>query len=185
MTTRKTTSLALLAAATWVAAGCSSSDRDRQPPTRATNAAPVITAINSVTINQDTVAGPISFGVTDNESASGMLTVTATASDATIFPADGIVLGGNGASRTITLTPLEQRTGATTISLLVADPQGATTTRMFTVTVNAQAASFRDTTISTFAKADTDAPATLNGFTFTQDADDPATFAGLIPPEQP
>jgi hypothetical protein len=185
MTTRKTTSLALLAAATWVAAGCSSSDRDRQPPTQATNAAPVITAIGNVTVNQDTVVGPIGFGISDNESAAGMLTVTATASDATIFPVDGIIVGGSDTNRTITLTPLEARTGTSTIALLVADPQGATTTRMFTVTVNAQAASFRDTTLSTFAKADTEAPATLNGFTFTQDADDPATFAGLIPPEQP
>jgi hypothetical protein len=184
MTTRKTTSLALLAAATWVAAGCSSSDRDRPLPP-AVNAAPVITAINDVTVNQDTVVGPITFGVSDNESAAGMLTVTASANDATIFPVDGVVVGGSGTSRTITLTPLEARTGNATIALLVADPQGATTTRTFAVTVNAQAASFRDTTLSTFARADIEAPATLNGFTFTQDADDPATFAGLIPPEQP
>ena len=185
MTTRKTTSLALLAAATWVAAGCSSSDRDRPAPTPAANTAPTIAAINNVMVNQDTVVGPIDFGISDNETAAGMLTVTAAAADTTIFPADGIVLGGSGATRSITLRPLEQRTGTATISVLVADQQGGSATRTFTVTVNAQAASFRDATLSTFAKADGAAPTALNGFTFTQDADDPATFAGLIPPEQP
>jgi hypothetical protein len=34
--------------------------------------------------------------------------------------------------------------------------------------------------MAAFAKGETDAPTTLNGFTFTQDADDPAVFAPLI-----
>jgi hypothetical protein len=58
-------------------------------------------------------------------------------------------------------------------------------TRAFKVTVNAKGASIRDTALSTFAKATTDDPTPINGFTFAQDADDPATFAALIPAEEP
>ena len=35
------------------------------------------------------------------------------------------MLGGSGATRTITLTPLEAATGAANVTLTVTDPQGA------------------------------------------------------------
>jgi hypothetical protein len=38
--------------------------------------------------------------------------------------------------------------------------------------------------LNTFAKAETDDPTTINGLTFQQDADDPATFEPLIPAEE-
>ena len=173
--------LALLTAT--LVAACSSSDRGPPPP--AANAAPAVTAIGNQTVNQDTVVGPVQFAISDAETAAGNLTVVASANDTTIFPADGIVLDGSGASRTITLTPLEQRTGTATIAVLVNDGQGGTATQIFTVTVNARNASFRDSTISTLAKAETADPTAVSGFTFAQDADDPATFAGMVPPGDP
>jgi hypothetical protein len=69
--------------------------------------------------------------------------------------------------------------------VLVNDGQGGTATQIFTVTVNARNASFRDSTISTLAKAETADPTAVSGFTFAQDADDPATFAGMVPPGDP
>jgi len=53
--------------------------------------------------------------------------------------------------------------------------------RSFTVSVNAKNASIRDKVVETFAKGEADGATAMNGWTALQDADDPATFAGLIP----
>jgi hypothetical protein len=177
---KRKTSLALLVAATLVAAGCSSydNDGDYMPPPPG-NTAPVVSAITNVMSDQDTTVGPVEFSVNDDTTAADMLTVTA-AADGALFPADGLLVGGSGATRNLTLTPFEAATGTANITVTVSDAQGAATTRSFGVTVNARPASIRDTTMAAFAKGETDAPTTLNGFTFTQDADDPAVFAPLI-----
>lgn len=179
MELRKPASLALLAATILVAA-CGS-DRDSPSPMQPQNTAPAMSAIANQAANQDTVVGPIEFGITDAESNVNALTLTASADSANLFPADGIVLAGTGPTRSITLTPFEARTGTATIAVLVTDPDGAATTRTFTVTVNARAASIKSSVLDTFAKAENAAPTTVGGYTFTQDADDPAAFAGLIP----
>jgi type II secretory pathway pseudopilin PulG len=183
MMTRKLYPLALFTAAPLVAAGCSNNDRDDPPPPPPVNVAPVVSAIADQSANQDTVVGPVSFTVTDTDSAADALTIAVSANSTTVIPADGIVLAGTGGTRTLTFTPFEAATGVTTISVSARDPQGLSTTNTFRVTFNARTASFRDSTLATFAKADGDAPTPVRGFTFTQDADDPATFAGLIPVE--
>jgi hypothetical protein len=175
--------LALLSAT--VVAACSSSDGGSRQPRPDANNVPTVSAIGNQTVNQDTVVGPIQFAIGDAETAAANLTVVASADATTIFPADGIVLDGAGANRSITLTPLEQRTGTATIAVLVTDAQGGTATRTFTVTVNARNASFRDSALGTLAKVETAEPTAVSGFTFAQDADDPATFAGLVPPGDP
>lgn len=178
MNTRKT-SLALLAATTWVVAACSNNDRPPPPPP-AVNMAPAVSTIANVTANQDTVVGPVEFGVTDDGTPANQLTVVAMVDGTTLFPADGVVLGGTGATRNVTLTPFEATTGTANVTIRVTDAQGLATTRSFMVTVNAQVASIKDSVFSTFAKGDADAATTLNGFTFTQDADDAAAFAALL-----
>jgi hypothetical protein len=173
-------SLALMAA---LLAGCSSrSDNDSPAPPMA-NSPPTVAGIADRTIDQDTVLGPIDFGVTDRESVPTALTVRVQANDTAVFPADGIVLAGTGAVRTITLTPLESATGSAAVTLTITDPDGATSTRVFNVTVNARAASVRETALATYAKGESEEPTDVNGFTYTQDADDPAAFAPLIPPD--
>jgi hypothetical protein len=177
MNTRKT-SLALLAATTWVVAACSSSDRP-EPPMPMVNQAPAVSAIANVTSDQDTVVGPIEFGVTDDNTPANQLTVTATGDSASLVPADGVLIGGSGAVRSITLTPLEAATGKVNVTVRVSDAQGATTTRGFSVIVNARDASVSNTVLSTFAKDETAAATPLNGLTFAQDADE-STFASLV-----
>ena len=175
--------LAAILAATLVAAGCSRND-DRDPPVPpAVNAAPTISALADQSVNQDTVVGPLTFTISDAETPADALTVVVSASAANVIPADGLVLAGTGATRTLTVTPLEAATGSTSIAVLVRDAQGLSATRTFNVTFNARTASFRDTALTTFAKSESDAPTTVGGITFTQDADDPATFAALIPME--
>jgi hypothetical protein len=183
MSSRKIYPLTLLAAATLVAAGCSRND-DRDAPTPSpVNAAPTISAVADQSVDQDTVVGPLTFTISDAETAADALTVVVSANASNVIPADGLVLAGTGATRTLTLTPLEAVTGSTSIAVLVRDSQGLSATSTFRVTFNVRTASIRDTTLTTFAKSERDAPTMVGGITFTQDADDPSTFAALIPVE--
>jgi hypothetical protein len=144
------------------------------------NTAPGISAISDRSVDQDTVVGPIEFSVTDAETSANQLTVTASASEASVFPADGVAVAGTGAVRSITLTPLEATTGTANITLTVIDGAGLRTARSFQVAVNARNASIRDWALTTFAKAESDEVTVMNGYTFSQDADDPAIFQPLI-----
>jgi len=174
-----TASLLLLAATTLVVAACGSNG-DRMQPAPMANMAPTITAISDRSVDQDTVVGPIEFSVSDAETPANQLTVIAGASGNTVFPADGITLAGSGATRSITLTPFEATTGSTSITLTVIDAEGMRTERSFQVAVNARNVSVKDWTLTTFIKAESDEVTTMNGYTFTQDADDPAIFQPLI-----
>ena len=158
--------------------GCGSSGGGMNPPSG--NAAPSISSIDNQATNQDTPL-TLEFGVADRESPPGSLLVSASAGDGAVFPSDGLVLSGDGGTRTLILTPLEATAGTAQVTLTVADPQGATFTRSFQVAVNVRNASMRGMALETFAKAEADEPTTLNGWTVQQDADDPAVFADLIP----
>jgi hypothetical protein len=171
---------AVLAATTLGLAACSSGSGYGDGPPPAANTAPVVAAITDQSADQDTVLGPISFGISDRETDGAALTITAAADGGSVFPADGIVLAGSGTTRTLTLTPLEGATGTANVTVTLTDPQGLSASRTFRVTVNARAASFRDATLGTFANSETDDPTPINGFTFAQDADDPAIFEPLI-----
>jgi hypothetical protein len=168
----------LLAAATVVVAACGSGGGT--PPSPLANTAPAISAISDRNVDQDTVVGPIEFNVTDAETPASQLTVMAAASGGSVFPADGLTLTGSGATRSITLTPFEATTGAAEVTLTVIDGEGVRATRSFKVTVNARNASIRDWVLTTLAKTETDEGTPMNGFTFSQDADDPAIFQPLI-----
>src|SRR5207248_1725782 len=77
----------------------------------------------------------IAFTVGDAQTAPGNLTVTATSSNPTLLPLSGIVLGGIGADRTVTLTPAAGQTGTATVSLTVRDAAGAAALDTFVLTV--------------------------------------------------
>jgi hypothetical protein len=178
--------LAMLAATSLVVAACSGGGGGygNTPPPPPANTAPTVSAIDDRSADQDTVL-TIDFGINDRESGAADLVVTAAVDGNAVFPADGVVLSGSGAMRKLTLTPLEAATGMANVAIRVSDPQGAATTRSFAVAVNAKNSSVRTLTFETFAKSANDDPTTLNGLTIVQDADDPATFAGLIPAEEP
>ncbi|HEX6396058.1 MAG TPA: hypothetical protein VFZ95_01425 [Steroidobacteraceae bacterium] len=182
-TTNKIT-LALLAATTLVIAACGGGGKGGSMPPPPANSAPNVSSIGDQSADQDTTVA-VDFGVDDRESGASSLVVSAAADGTALFPADGVVLSGSGAVRTLTLTPLEATTGTANIAIRVADPDGAVTTRNFAVAVNAKNNSIKAMALDTFAKAENDVPTRINGWTIQQDADDPATFAGLIPPEEP
>jgi hypothetical protein len=170
----------LLAATTLVVTACGGKDGNMAPTPPAANSAPSVSGISDLISYQDTVVGPIEFSIGDRETDASMLTVSAAADGSGVVPADGITLGGSGAVRSITLTPLEAAIGAVNVTLTVIDAQGAASARSFRVTVNARNASIRETALATFAKGGSDDPTVVNGITFIQDADDPAIFEPLM-----
>jgi uncharacterized repeat protein (TIGR01451 family) len=102
------------------------------------NDAPTIGAIPSQSINANTVAGPLAFTVADIDDAATDLTVSATSSNQALVTDAGIALGGSGSNRVVTITPLADAHGQTTIILTVNDGEASTSTE-FVVQV-AQAA---------------------------------------------
>lgn len=99
------------------------------------NDAPTIGSIADQTIGEDGVAGPLAFTVGDVEDGAGGLTLSATSSDPALLPPGNIAFGGSGATRTVTLTPVQDRHGSTTVTLTVTDSAGATASASFTLTV--------------------------------------------------
>jgi hypothetical protein len=100
----------------------------------AVNDPPSIADVADRTVNEDTGTGAIAFTVADAETSLNSLTVTRTSSNATLVPLTGVVLGGSGGNRTVTVTPAANESGTTTISLTVSDGT-ATVSDSFVLTV--------------------------------------------------
>ena len=139
------------------------------------NEAPTISAISGQTTAEDTATSAIAFTVGDVETDAGLLTVTATSSDLGVVATGGIALGGSGASRTITLTPMANASGTSTITVTVTDAGGLTATRSFVLTVTA----VNDTpTISTISDQTTLEDTATGAIAFT--VGDVETAAGSL-----
>ncbi|MBK8727141.1 MAG: CehA/McbA family metallohydrolase [Holophagaceae bacterium] len=110
-------------------------------PAAGTNTAPTVSALGSQSTAQDTATAPIAFTVGDAETAAGSLTVSGVSSNATLVPSAGLVFGGSGASRTLTITPATGQSGTATITVTVTDGGGLTAATTFTLTVTAAPAS--------------------------------------------
>jgi len=100
------------------------------------NSPPTLSGLNNQTINEDGVAGPISFTVGDSSTAAASLTVAASSSNTNLLPATGIVLGGSGANRTLTLTPAPNRSGTAAVTVSVLDSAAGFATNIIVLTVN-------------------------------------------------
>ncbi len=101
---------------------------------KAVNDPPTITAIADQILDTDTASGALAFTIGDSETAAGSLVVTTASSDQAVVPDAGIVLGGSGADRTVTVTPTPGAAGTVTITLSVGD--GALITpSLFSLTV--------------------------------------------------
>ncbi len=108
----------------------------------AVNDAPELSDITDRTVDEDTSTGAIGYTISDVDSDVGVCTVTVTSDNETLVPNDsmGIVLGGSGASRTITISPAGNQSGTANITVTADDNSGsatATDTIVFTVTVTA------------------------------------------------
>ncbi|MEP7116222.1 MAG: fibronectin type III domain-containing protein, partial [Acidobacteriota bacterium] len=88
------------------------------------NDPPTISSVTAKTTAEDTPV-TVTFTVADPDTAVGSLVMQAVAADPTLVPAGGLVPGGSGSSRTLTITPGANQSGTTTITLSVSD--GTTT----------------------------------------------------------
>jgi len=100
------------------------------------NVAPTLSGLSNQAINEDTVAGPISFTVGDSVTPANLLTVAGTSSNTNLVPGSNIVFGGSGTSRTVTVTPSLNQSGSAAITVSVTDTNFGYTTNIFIVTVN-------------------------------------------------
>lgn len=103
---------------------------------RGLNDAPTVSAISDQNIDQNTSTLLLPFTIGDVETPVANLSVTATSSNPTLVPTNSIALGGNGAGRTIQITPANSQSGNAVITILVSDGNGGTATEVFTVFVN-------------------------------------------------
>ena len=102
----------------------------------AVNDAPTISDIVNQSSNEDAMTGAIAFNVDDIDSNVNGLTINATSSNTTLVPNSNIVFAGSGASRTVSITPVANQNGLTTITVTVSDGS-LTATDTFVLTVNA------------------------------------------------
>ena len=102
----------------------------------APNTAPAITGLPSYQIvSPGQTPAPIGFAVTDAETATGSLNVTATSSNTALVPNGNISLVNNGASRTAQVAPVAGQRGVAVIKLRVTDALGASAQSEFIFSV--------------------------------------------------
>ncbi len=97
------------------------------------NDTPIISAIADQTVAVSIATSAIPFTIGDTETAATSLTLTKVSSDIALVPTANIVLGGSGANRTVTVTPITGLTGVATITLTVKDAQNAFATEEFAI----------------------------------------------------
>ncbi|MBK8409167.1 MAG: tandem-95 repeat protein [Sandaracinaceae bacterium] len=85
------------------------------------NDAPTITALTDLTTDEDTATAALPFTIADVDTPVGDLLVTVVSDNATLLPPASFMLGGSGASRTLTILPATQQNGSGTVTVTVSD----------------------------------------------------------------
>jgi len=100
---------------------------------------PTISAIPDQDIATSTTTGPLAFTVDDFQTAASNLVVTVTSDNPTLVPNNpaNLVLGGDGANRTLEVIPATAEQGSANIEMVVTDADLDTATNTFRVIVGA------------------------------------------------
>jgi uncharacterized repeat protein (TIGR01451 family) len=98
------------------------------------NDPPVIGNIPPQFVSEDTPL-TVAFTVSDPETNAASLLVAGSAANAVLVPEAGLVLGGADVQRTLTILPATNQFGSTVISIAATDPEGASSTNSFVLTV--------------------------------------------------
>ena len=155
---------------------CSSGGSDAPPPPPA-NMAPTISQIQDQSTTANQASAPIAFTVSDEDV--GSLSFTLMSDNQPVVPDDGLVLGGSGTSRTLTVTPVVDTLGDSMLTIIVTDTGGLSASASFLLTIAAEQQSLQQFTRDTFALAADGDPELINAVEFTQDAEDD-DFADLL-----
>ncbi len=99
------------------------------------NTDPAISTIDDFTTCPDSTTTAITITISDAETTSGNLLLSAESDNETLLPNANIELSGNTAERTMVLRPVTGQTGVVNIQLTVTDEAGATAESAFTVRV--------------------------------------------------
>lgn len=145
------------------------------PP--AANAAPTISPIADQSTDANKESQPISFNVTDEQVSN--LSYELASDNQQVVPDDGLVLGGNGANRTLTITPVVDTLGDAFVTVIVTDADGLSASTSFLLTIAPEQLSLQQFARTSFAGSADDAPEFVNAVEFTQDADED-DFADLL-----
>ncbi|MBI4659129.1 MAG: hypothetical protein HY735_09830 [Verrucomicrobia bacterium] len=94
---------------------------------------PWISRIPDQTIEIGGSTGPIAFTVNDRDTFSGFLTLEKNSSNKTFVPDENIVIGGNGANRTVAVTSASGQEGSSAITITVRNLRGAAASASFVV----------------------------------------------------
>ncbi len=87
------------------------------------NTPPTISNIADVSIAAGSNTGAIAFTVNDTQTPAASLTLQGTSTNTALVSASGIVFGGSGTARTVTVTPNAGQTGQAVIRVTVSDGQ--------------------------------------------------------------
>ncbi len=99
------------------------------------NEPPVVGRPVAAPVPEDGASPPLVFTVEDESTPASLLEVTATPLTPGLVAADGLVLGGAGAQRTVVVTPLPDQSGTARVRLLGRDTGGLTATNEFEVVI--------------------------------------------------
>ena len=103
------------------------------------NDAPIVSSIPNTSTLKNTASVPVSFTATDVEDAPCDLTITTVSSNTNVVINDNISYGCQAGNYTISVTPETAQHGMSTITVMISDSEGLTTSTDFTVSVNNQA----------------------------------------------
>ncbi len=108
-----------------------------------TNTAPTISSISDRTIGVNSSTGAIPFSIGDAQTSASTLSIKTNVSDPLLIPLSRVTVGGSGSSRSITVTPVSNKTGWSTVWVQVSDGT-LTKTTSFVVQVSGTQLSFLD-----------------------------------------
>ena len=99
------------------------------------NDIPEISGPGDLTMIENSAVTDICFTVRDVESPAEALVLDVVSDNPALLPSEGLLTGGIGSKRCVTLIPAENRHGAAAITVTATDPQGAEAFERFNVTV--------------------------------------------------
>ena len=141
------------------------------------NTPPTISAIGDRSIDANNASQAIGFTVADEQTAG--LDFDVMSDNDNVVTVDGVVIGGTGTSRTLTITPVPDTTGDSFITIIVTDTDGLAASTSFRLTVMPEVESMQQFARDTFAESAVGDPEFINAVDFTQDADGD-DFADLL-----